>query len=77
MYSAFLQSFTALTALLFQVGCAIKMHLTGKLINIGQYSQDLVSNMIDDYMVNAKALTVHHWEQILSACRAGSEEVHI
>jgi hypothetical protein len=77
MCSAFLQSFTALTTLLFQVECAFKMHLTGKLINVGQFSQDLVSNMIDDYMVNAEALTVRHWEWILSACRAGSEEVHI
>ena len=46
------------------------MYLTGEHVNVGQFSKDMVSLMIKDYVKNAEDLTDRRWSKIMTTIGA-------
>ena len=46
------------------------MYLTGERVNVGQFSKDMVSLMIKDYVKNAEDLTDRRWSKIMTTIGA-------
>ena len=46
------------------------MYLTGECVNVGQFSKDMVSLMIKDYVKNAKDLNNWCWAKIMTTIGA-------
>jgi hypothetical protein len=44
------------------------MYHTGECVNTGQFSRELVGEMIDNYMANAKIMSDCHWGKLIKIC---------
>jgi len=77
-YVQFLSWFLArLNTILFQIERAFKMHLSGECVDVGKFSRELVSDMIDDYMANAEILSERRWAKLMGLCGAPIVKVQL
>lgn len=58
--------------LLFQVERAFKMYHSGECVDVGQFSCEKVSEIIDDYVVSLSKFSDRRWTKILDICGAHS-----
>ena len=50
------------------------MFLTGRKINVGQFSRDHIEVLVRDYMENTVKLTKRRWKKILERCGVDVEK---
>jgi hypothetical protein len=46
------------------------MYHSGERIDVGQFSRELVGDIIDDYMTNATIMSKRRWAKLLDICGA-------
>jgi hypothetical protein len=46
------------------------MHHSGERVDVGQFSRELVGDIVDDYMANAMILSKRRWAKLLKICSA-------
>jgi hypothetical protein len=44
------------------------MFRSGERVDVGQFSRELVGEMIDDYVANATIMTNRRWTQLMDTC---------
>jgi hypothetical protein len=49
------------------------MFLTGKKVNIGQFSRGNTETLVRDYVENTRKLSDRRWKQIMERCGTGAE----
>ena len=52
------------------------MYCSGERVSVGQFSQERVGHMIDDYGENAKAMTERRWSKVMSLIDSEATEDH-
>ena len=50
------------------------MYTTSERIDIGNFSREKVSDMVDDYITSIKKLTKNRWNQIMESCGAQGKQ---
>jgi len=46
------------------------MYHSGERVDVGQFSRELVGEMVDDYMANATIMSERRWAKLMDACGA-------
>jgi hypothetical protein len=46
------------------------MYVSGERVDVGQFSRELVGDMIDDYVANATIMSERRWAKLMDACGA-------
>jgi hypothetical protein len=54
--------------MLFQIERGFKMYHTGEYLNAGQFSRELVGEMVDDYVANATIMSNRRWTKLIKIC---------
>jgi hypothetical protein len=54
--------------MLFQIEHGFRMYHSGECLNSGQFSQELVGEMVDDYAANATIMSNQHWIKLIKIC---------
>jgi hypothetical protein len=50
------------------------MYTTGERVDIGNFSREKVSDIVDDYVTSIKKLTKNRWQLIIASCGAQDEQ---
>lgn len=58
----------------FQIELAFGMYHTGECVDVGQFSRELVGEIIDDYAHNAAIMSQRRWANLMDICGAPDPE---